>query len=119
MLHSDVFSHYILPQIKLQPGRYNWDNLSVDKVEAEVDGVNPVTNIESCRSFCLEQENCVQYLLRDSKCYTSLVPHLGKKAFSESPQSSSTAFSGWVVERLEEYVARMEPCINDSPWVVP
>jgi hypothetical protein len=87
------------------PERHDWDNLSVDEAYTE-DGMQPHTSIETCRSFCLERISCLQYLFKDHKCYTSLVPHLDRDHSRGVVQSSPTPFSGWVVERIEEYVEK-------------
>lgn len=81
-----------------------WDNLS-DEGEVEVSDIN------DCRAKCEAQLSCKQYAFvqKNKQCKTLVDPRLGK-------QSSGTE-SGWIIDRISDFVHNMPACGREG-WQV-
>jgi hypothetical protein len=97
MTHGYMFDHYIMP--RLRAGRMDdWDN------DSFVGGENiAVTNdMDVCRLFCENDQECLQYSVREGHCYTFNLPRLGKPTIGVK--------SGWLVDRVEKMRAAIPVC---------
>lgn len=97
-----MFSQYVLPRMS---GTHepNWDN------ECEGDG-KAVQNMEECWKICQEESKCTQYSFEQntSLCRTREDPRLGV--------SKDGFRSGWLLDRMEDFVKNMAPC-GDEGWL--
>ncbi|KAL2357405.1 hypothetical protein BJ546DRAFT_308918 [Cryomyces antarcticus] len=106
--HSDVFKKFILPQIQREPERDNWSNLSDVSQKS-------INSTEECRAICEDQEDCMQFSYSLDNCRMSTAVRLEHS--SSADNSSPTVHSGWIVERIGNFVRDMEPC-NGEGWVL-
>jgi hypothetical protein len=98
-----VFKEYVMPQM-MAGDKADWDNLS--------DEAAVVTNsIETCRAMCEAKPDCKQYSFVQAtlQCKTRVDPRLGK------PDQGTQ--SGWLEDRLLDFVHRMPAC-GDEGWQV-
>jgi hypothetical protein len=127
-LHRDVFQEYILPQLYAEVD--DWDNLSMD---VEVDDTGP---FEACELLCHSKPTCLQFSYAAGKCSTSTKVVLGESAkmrcveysdaaskcirWQEGTQFAGSIQSGWMMDRLEQYVMEMDSTCADEEvkWVV-
>ncbi|OJJ44236.1 hypothetical protein ASPZODRAFT_153721 [Penicilliopsis zonata CBS 506.65] len=94
LLHSDIFKEFIFPRLS-PPSRTNWDNLSGQP--------HPTINtFDACADFCAQNPSCVQFSLRDDRCFTSATPKLG------SPHDS--ARSGWILDSIQKMIEMAGIC---------
>ncbi|KAL4941639.1 hypothetical protein BDV06DRAFT_177909 [Aspergillus oleicola] len=93
LLHSDVFKELIFPE--LSSVRDNWDNLSDQEQPTLI-------TFQECQSYCEGAVGCVQFVMRDGKCYTGATPRLGSKNLSVR--------SGWMINKIEEMVEQAPKC---------
>ncbi|KAI9733620.1 MAG: hypothetical protein M1834_003222 [Cirrosporium novae-zelandiae] len=100
MRHGDVFNHLIEPSLSSKI--LDWDNLSHDWQPT----LSPKHTLEACRAACQDQPNCIQYLFSPKRC------RLGKDIRLGKPQEEYKRgyVAGWMMERVEEFKKRMEPC---------
>jgi hypothetical protein len=129
LLHRDVFKEYILPELYAEVN--DWDNLSMD---VESDDTGP---FEACKLLCESKPTCLQFSYAAGKCSTSTKVVLGESAktrcieysiaaskcirWQEGTQFAGSIQSGWIMDRLEQYVADMDSmCGGDEEvrWVV-
>ncbi|KNG47087.1 glycosyltransferase family 31 protein [Stemphylium lycopersici] len=129
LLHGDVFKEYILPQIAARVD--NWDNLSMD---VEPDEAGP---FEKCQLVCEAKADCLQFSYAAGKCSTSTQAILGESAntrcmeyssaaskcikWQEGTQFAGSIQSGWIMDRLSQYVADMDSMcsgVEKEKWVV-
>ncbi|KAL4800549.1 hypothetical protein BDV19DRAFT_72364 [Aspergillus venezuelensis] len=93
LLHSDVFKELIFPE--LSSVRDNWDNLSDQEQPTLI-------TFQECQSYCEGAVDCVQFVMRDSKCYTGATPRLGSKNLGVR--------SGWILNKIEKMVEQAPKC---------
>ncbi|KAF3070859.1 hypothetical protein GL218_00459 [Daldinia childiae] len=105
--HGDVFKHYILP--RLSSNLSDWDNLS------DVDQ-GSVTSFDECRNTCEKQLDCVQFSFTDQSCKTSTALILGHQI---SKDATPRVMSGWVMERVKDYIERMDTYCDNQSWILP
>jgi hypothetical protein len=100
--HSDVFLHWLLPQLS-GGDRPNWDNLSGDILEG-----SEISDAEGCRAACERWSRCLQFSYRDGVCKTSTTVLLG------SADEGGT-YSGWIEDRILKL--KVEPC-QEGEWIL-
>lgn len=105
--HGDVFKHYILP--RLSSILSDWDNLS------DVDQ-GSVISFDECRNTCEKQPDCVQFSFTDQSCKTSSALILGHQI---SKDATPRVMSGWVMERVKDYIERMDTYCGHQTWILP
>ncbi|KAF2159490.1 glycosyltransferase family 31 protein [Zasmidium cellare ATCC 36951] len=99
--HKDVFDGYVLPRIS--KARLDWYN------HADEDR-GPVPSLEVCADICEADAACLQYALStDFRCLSSSKPNLGE--YSRGMES------GWMVNRIEKWADKMEPCPKGANWI--
>ncbi|KAG9194633.1 hypothetical protein G6011_04668 [Alternaria panax] len=124
-LHRDIFKEYILPELYAEVN--DWDNLSMD---VEADDTGP---FEACRLLCESKPKCLQFSYAVGKCSTSARVVLGESAktrcveyssaaskcvsWQEDTQFAGSIQSGWMMDRLEQYVMDMDSTCGDEDEV--
>jgi hypothetical protein len=143
--HGDVFKDYLLPIMTKK--REGWDNYCVfnpdynqeawssngEVVDSPFRKANE--SFEACRIACESKVDCVQFSYGLSGCLVSNEARLGRKATSqclkydksahkceapkETGQELPEPVSGWMVERLRQYVTAMEDVCKkeNAGWV--
>ena len=128
LLHRDVFKEYILPRLSAKLD--DWDNLSMD---VEPDDSGP---FEKCKFICESKPTCLQFSYAAGKCSTSTSVTLGESAktrcveyssaaskcirWQEGTQFAGSIQSGWMMDRLEQYVLEMDSTCGgteEERWV--
>ncbi|KAI1214436.1 glycosyltransferase family 31 protein [Annulohypoxylon truncatum] len=105
--HRDVFRYYVLPRLSSEHD--DWDNLS----EASQGDVH---SFEGCRSTCENQPDCMQFSFSGDSCKTSASLRLGHQASKDTPERTK---SGWVTDRIKNYVERMDATCSHETWTLP
>ena len=105
--HKDSFRHFILPQ--LGPDREDWDNLS-DTVRSW-----DSASTKHCRQICESQPDCVQFSLADRTCKTGTIVKLGRPQ-RPSIDGQQRIVSGWMMDRVHTFMARMEESCKGDLW---
>ncbi|KAI0830457.1 glycosyltransferase family 31 protein [Hypoxylon sp. FL0890] len=105
--HRDMFRSYILPRLSSE--RVDWDNLS-DVDESDI------TSFDDCRSACENQPDCRQFSFTAQSCKTSTALKLGHQVPSDS---ADRVKSGWMMERVKDYVESMDASCGDESWILP
>ncbi|KAI0449309.1 hypothetical protein F5B21DRAFT_52137 [Xylaria acuta] len=103
--HKDVFYKYVLP--RLTDERDDWDNHS-DKDE------ETASSFAACRNACKSDPACMQFSVSGYTCKTSTALRLGHKA-----SAAEQVKSGWMVDRVDAFIERMESACNNRDWVLP
>lgn len=104
--HKDVFTHYILPQLSAE--RSDWDN------HADTE-VTTASSFMACRSACERDSTCMQFSVSGYTCKTSTSLKLGRR-----PASTEKVKSGWMMDRIDAYVDRLEStCTSSRDWILP
>lgn len=82
--------------------REDWDNQSTNII-------SDVTTIEDCKTACLDDEECLQYMFNVSsqECKTMDTVRLGEVSVG------SGLYSDWIFERLERWRDELPPCYGD------
>ncbi|KAL4873587.1 hypothetical protein BDV12DRAFT_192570 [Aspergillus spectabilis] len=93
LLHRDVFQELIFPELSNM--RDGWDNLSDQEQPS-------LSTFHECQSYCEDNAQCVQFVMRGGTCYTGGTPRLGS--------SNSEARSGWVIKQIENMVNQAPKC---------
>lgn len=107
--HKDIFRWLVLPQIR---SRYDdWDNLS--ETEQAAGGAS----FEECSMTCEKDPKCIQFSLTGRTCKTSTVIKLGHQRIANS--ADDRIVSGWMVERVHDFVKRMDASCQREEWVLP
>ncbi|KAH9896323.1 hypothetical protein F4778DRAFT_262996 [Xylariomycetidae sp. FL2044] len=106
--HRDVFLSYVKPHMRAE--RPEWDNSSED-IQESSDGT-----FASCREICQGLPECKQFSLLGKICRTSTVLKLGKKT-SNAPAERVT--SGWMMDRVDNYVQEMDATCSTQDWIKP
>ncbi|KAI1279693.1 hypothetical protein F5Y07DRAFT_31008 [Xylaria sp. FL0933] len=107
--HGDVFRALVFPQMKDQI--LDWDNLS-DVVQSED------VSFEQCREICENQADCLQFSLASRTCKTSISAKLGKEQ-PPMQEPGGRVDSGWILNRVESFMERMEATCSEQGWVAP
>jgi hypothetical protein len=129
LLHRQVFMRYIVP--KLTARRDYWDNLSIDAEPLNA------TSLDDCHVACQTKSSCLQYKYAAGQCFTSEEIRLGDEAskscldysvaaskcirWQEWAQDTSVVQSGWMLDRLPQYIEEMDSLCDgeeDVKWVV-
>jgi hypothetical protein len=63
----------------------------------------------------VEKEDCIQFLFKGKICKTSKVVWFGRKP----AQGSEKTMSGWLLDRVDEWVKRLDGACNGEEWVLP
>ncbi|KAI0865527.1 hypothetical protein F4860DRAFT_510066 [Xylaria cubensis] len=103
--HKDVFFNYVLPRITDEHD--DWDNHS-DKEE------ETASSFAACRNACKSNPACMQFSVSGYTCKTSTALRLGRKA-----SAAEQVRSGWMVDRIDAFIERMESGCNNRDWVLP
>lgn len=108
--HKDIFRSLVLPKIR---SRYDdWDNLS-DTEQGSGGG-----SFEECRQTCNNDPKCIQFSLTGRTCRTSTAIKLGHQHVATAAAQEQVV-SGWMVERVQEFVKRMDASCYREEWVLP
>ncbi|KAI4947052.1 hypothetical protein J4E86_008675 [Alternaria arbusti] len=133
--HADVFKGYIYPSLSKE--RSEWDSYSVDKAFSNdvLKGEEVHSSFEACKSACERNTRCLQFSYRPSRCLVSSEVRLGRASTLQCLEYSTAASrcekmeepaaitggavrSGWIVDRLEEYMRTMDQtCDNRIGWI--
>ncbi|KAI3327861.1 glycosyltransferase family 31 protein [Xylariaceae sp. AK1471] len=103
--HKDVFFNYLLPQLATK--RAEWDNHSDKEQTTE-------SSFEGCRKACESQPDCMQFSVSGYTCKTSTALKLGRTA-----SAAAQVTSGWMLDRVDAFIERMESTCNGKDWVLP
>ncbi|KAI2642234.1 hypothetical protein GGS21DRAFT_295517 [Xylaria nigripes] len=103
--HKDVFFHYVLPQLATE--RSDWDNHSDN--EQSTTG-----SFKACKTACEDDPSCMQFSLSGRTCMTSTALKLGRRV-----PAAEQVRSGWMLDRLDDYVARLESSCYGQDWILP
>ncbi|KAI0401173.1 hypothetical protein F4802DRAFT_619099 [Xylaria palmicola] len=103
--HKDVFYNYVLP--KLAAERDDWDNHS-DKDETTA------SSFGACRNACKRDPACMQFSVSGYTCKTSTALRLGRRA-----SAAEQVKSGWMVDRFDPFIERLESECDGRDWVLP
>ncbi|KAI1870296.1 uncharacterized protein JN550_005224 [Neoarthrinium moseri] len=102
--HKDVFRQYLLPQLATLQA--NWDNLSGEVRDEK-------SSLEECRSLCESEEDCVQFSIAGPTCKTSTVIKLGRRSHTSGMEVNS----GWMMDRVHQFMDRMDASCWDEAWI--
>lgn len=105
--HKDVFHNYVLPQ--LTDERDDWDNHSDKEKET-------ASSFLACRNACKSDPACMQFSVSGYTCKTSTALKLGRKAAAAPAEQVK---SGWMVDRIDPFIKRMESACGSKDWVLP
>lgn len=105
MLHKDVFDYFVRPELTSKELE-GYNNLAKDQEEK---AIIPNTAV-GCRAACVGRSTCLQYTFAEGKCRTTNVIRLGTV---EPPKGSELAVSGWMMERVNEFLKKHANCRND------
>ncbi|EMR70856.1 hypothetical protein UCREL1_2106 [Eutypa lata UCREL1] len=105
--HKDVFRYHVLPHIRSQYD--DWDNLS--STEQSTD-----SSFEECRQTCESQSDCIQFSLSGRTCRTGTIIKLGRQRFATTDER---VVSGWMIDRVHEFVERNDALCKHEEWVLP
>jgi hypothetical protein len=127
--HRVVFKEFILPRLATRHD--NWDNLSVNREPGNT------TSLDECRALCEIKATCLQYKYATNSCFTSDEVRLGEEAWKScleysvaaskcvrwqyGTQETDVVQSGWMLDRLPQYVDKMDSFCDgaeDVKWVV-
>ncbi|KAF9889874.1 hypothetical protein FE257_006964 [Aspergillus nanangensis] len=97
LLHGDVFKELIYPE--LTNSRNDWDNLADEEQPGSV-------SFPACQSLCAANADCMQFAVRESKCYLGKTPRLGVR--------KPNAHSGWQVNRIENMMHHVPSCSSPT-----
>ncbi|KAI0906510.1 hypothetical protein F4823DRAFT_73566 [Ustulina deusta] len=103
--HKDIFYNYVLPRLAAE--RDDWDN-HADKEESTA------SSFKACRTVCENDPACMQFSVTGYSCKTSTALKLGRKA-----SAAAQVKSGWMVNRIDAFIERMESKCNNRDWVLP
>ncbi|KAL1618329.1 hypothetical protein SLS54_007306 [Diplodia seriata] len=119
MRHYHVFEEFVAPVVRAGE-RVGWDNLSPEVMGSEVVvGLGGEAGKEGCRKACERTENCMQWLWDgrgDGTCKWAKEVRLGKEVEAVDGEDVSMT-SGWIVERIDEFVESMNGCMMGD-WIV-
>ncbi|OTA57989.1 glycosyltransferase family 31 protein [Hypoxylon sp. EC38] len=105
--HRDVFQSYVLPQLSSE--RVDWDNLSdIDESTAN--------SFDDCRKICKSQPDCMQFSFSEQSCKTSTALKLGHQVPGDSAERVN---SGWMMEKVKDYIERMDEICGSESWILP
>lgn len=129
LLHRDVFKEYTVPELATKIN--DWDNLSIDPQPSDEE------SFEACHAACEAKSNCLQYSYAAGKCSTSAEIRYGNEAkkpcveyseaaskcirWQEGSRSNITVQSGWMIERLSQYMDDMDTLCQgteEDMWIV-
>lgn len=102
--HRDVFKNYIWPNLTAETPE--WNNLSPDRIP-DSEG----KTFEECRKLCKANGDCVQFNLSHDGCWIST-----KDVMLGQPWGNVK--SGWMVERIEAWMKRLDKCSGRDGWSV-
>ncbi|EAT86074.1 hypothetical protein HBH56_025540 [Parastagonospora nodorum] len=127
--HRVVFKEFILPRLATRHD--NWDNLSVNLEPGNT------TSLDDCRALCQTKATCLQYKYATNSCFTSDEVRFGEEAWKscleysvaaskcvrwqDGTQETDEVQSGWMLDRLPQYVDKMDSLCDgaeDVKWVV-
>tara|TARA_R110002003_G_scaffold1926_9_gene23769 strand:+ start:6826 stop:7992 length:1167 start_codon:yes stop_codon:yes gene_type:complete len=126
--HRDVFMEYIIPNLATKID--GWDNLSMD-IET-----GTTESLEACQELCRAKDDCLQYSFIAGICSTSTDIRYGNDSSTRCVEYSVAASkcirwqeevnegdivqSGWMIERLAQYMERMDSLCQgkQNMWVV-
>ncbi|CAO2648861.1 Nn.00g098100.m01.CDS01 [Neocucurbitaria sp. VM-36] len=138
--HANVFKGYIYPYLVKE--RKEWDNYSVNPEFSRnaLKDVEAHTSFEACRLACEKNVMCLQFSYRNSMCLVSSEVRLGRRATLQCLEYSTAASkcdktegratemgekrrgavrSGWMVDRVAEYVSTMDQNCNERMgWII-
>jgi hypothetical protein len=129
LANRDVFKEYLMPKFATEID--DWDNISID-AEPEI-----VTSFEECNAVCQAESGCLQFSYMAGNCSTTTEARYGNKAraackeyseaaskcvsWQEQHQPGDSVQSGWMMERLSEYVEKKDRSCHgteDEMWVI-
>ena len=102
--HKDVFKTYIWPNLTDETPE--WNNLSPDRIP-ESEG----SSFEECRQLCEANGDCVQFNLSHDGCWIST-----KDVMLGQPWGNVR--SGWMVERIQAWMKKLDHCDGRDGWSV-
>lgn len=102
--HRDVFKEYVLPNTT--DTRTDWNNTAEEFLPD-----TSTATIGDCQAQCEANATCIQYALGPGGCSISHWMRLGRPA----PGSQS----GWMKNRVNEWVKELDTCGAQQGWSVP
>ncbi|KAK5175188.1 uncharacterized protein LTR77_000325 [Saxophila tyrrhenica] len=103
--HRDVFREFVWPRIREGQAGF-WNNLSPNIVENTAG-----SSEDNCRRICEETPDCLQYASGREGCSMSNQQvMLGEKQDGYK--------SGWMLDRIEGWVAGLDNCAGFEGWTV-
>ncbi len=138
--HADVFRGYIYPYLGREINE--WDNYSVNPEfsKSMLTREQAHASLEACKFACESSTTCLQFSYRPSRCSTSSEIRLGRKATSQCLAYSTAASkcermnemtmevseadpgavsSGWMMDRVADYMIAMDQTCNDhTGWII-
>lgn len=102
--HRDVFKTYIWPNLTDETPE--WNNLSPDRIP-ESEG----STFEQCRQICEADGDCLQFNMSHDGCWIST-----KDVMLGQPWGDVR--SGWMVQRIEAWMNKLDSCSGRDGWSV-
>lgn len=102
--HQDMFKTYIMPNLTKE--REDWDAQPDDKASEDVDMTK-----SKCKALCEGHSGCMQYAFGPKGCATGGVPRMG--------QPAQGVTSGWLFDRVEKWVEKMDQSCSNPDWTTP
>ncbi|KAB2576531.1 hypothetical protein DBV05_g4800 [Lasiodiplodia theobromae] len=120
MRHYHVFEEFVAPYVRVSE-KANWNNFSPDILQpAMVKELGQETGKEGCKKACEKLERCIQWSWvkdrGDGVCRTAEVMRRGEVP-DETDWNGVEMTSGWIVERVDEFMRRMEGCRKGN-WIM-
>ncbi|KAH8646237.1 hypothetical protein BX600DRAFT_477329 [Xylariales sp. PMI_506] len=109
--HGDVFRNFVMPRLGSEVKE--WDNMSADTQDPR--------SMEDCRKLCQSRSDCYQFSFdRDtSTCKTSNKIKLGYGAQRKgSSTKADSVTSGWMMDRVYDFVEEMDTSCHSEGWVI-
>ena len=104
MTFADLYNNFtkdVLPDALQE-----WDNLSWD-------GEDKLESIDACRHACEDDKECFQFSYDGETCHFGHSIHLGEYKPSDNGRKWR---SGWLKDRINEWVDEQGPCRPEFPW---
>lgn len=122
-LYKDVFNDFVSQHISVN--RTFWNNLSKDfkfvkpgwNTDGNVDEFKELSAIEKqsvesaedCAEACRYKDECIQWMWQPDRCHLGKDIRLGSS--DEQEKDENNWYSGWMLDRVEDMRAELEPCL--------
>ncbi|ORY55662.1 uncharacterized protein BCR38DRAFT_356780 [Pseudomassariella vexata] len=138
----DIFKSLVLPWLRAE--RSDWDNISTGSALSPAEQ-EAQSSFEKCQAVCGMKQKCIQFSYVQGKCSISNELRLGRAAELQcleysnaagkcikyetaksegdgNPHGESQVRSGWIMNRVEAYVTKLDQSCDGRPerheWVI-